>query len=296
MNNPLVTIITPAYNCEKYILQTIDSVLDNGYENIQYLILDDCSTDGTLDILAGYEYDNFLLTIGRVNVGEQRTVNEALELVSGKYFMIVNADDPLMPGAINVLVAFMECHPDVICAYPDWHSINEDGTLRTEFKSREYDFAYMVKHHTCLPSVGSILRSSILKNPKIRRDESYRWLGDFVLWLNVGLAGPMKRVPMPLAYWRHRDGQASGDKSDARAQEHIGIMREFYSRSDIPPEILKVKREAICWSYIVATAVTDSKLKWLCYVVKGFLSHPLIMFSFEFWDTLVNRAIHILRR
>jgi len=297
MNKPLVTIITPAYNCEKYIAQTIDSVLDNGYENIEYIVIDDGSSDSILDILAGYEYGEPRFTaFAHLNMGEQRTVNKALAMVKGEYFMIVNADDPLMPGAINVLVAFMECHPDVICAYPDWHSINEDGTLRSEFISREYDFAYMVKHHTCLPSVGSILRSSILKNPAIRRDESYRWLGDFSFWLNVGLTGPMKRVPMPLAYWRHRDGQASGDKSDARAQEHIRIMGEFYSRLDIPPEILKVKREAICWSYIVATAVTDSKLKWLCYVVKGFLSHPLIMFSVEFWDTLIKRAIHILRR
>jgi len=295
MNKPLVTIITPAYNCEKYIAQTIDSVLDQDYEEIEYIVLDDGSTDCILDILAGYEFgDTRFKAFWHLNMGEQRTVNKALAMVNGKYFMIVNSDDPLLPGVVSKLVNFMEQNPHIVCAYPDWESINEDSSHRAFIKSRDYDFKYMVKHHTCLPSVGSMIRSSVLKT--VKRDESYRWLGDFVFWFKVGLAGPMAHFPETLASWRHRDGQASGDKSDKRAQEHIRIMREFYSRSDIPPEILKVKREAICWSYIVATAVTDSKFKMLCYIAKGFLSHPLIMFSIEFWDALIRRAYYILRR
>lgn len=293
MKKPLVTIITPTYNCAKFIAETIDSVLGQDYENIEYIVIDDGSTDSTPKIIARYD-GVFIKLLGRINIGEQKVVNEGLSMITGKYFMIVNADDPLLPSAVSKLVEFMEANSHIVCVYPDWESINEDGSHRAYIKSREYDFTYMVRHHTCLPSVGSIIRSSALKT--VKRDESYKWLGDFVFWFKVGLAGPMAHFPETLANWRHRDGQASGDKSDKRAQEHIRIMRDFYSWLDIPTEIMKVKREAICWSYLVAAAVTDSKVKVLFYIAKAFITHPFIIFGIEFWDALIRRAYYILRR
>ena len=296
MTKPLVTIITPAYNCEKYITQTIDSVLDNGYENIEYIVLDDGSSDGILDILAGYEYGEPRFTaFAHLNMGEQRTVNKALAMVKGKYFMIVNADDPLLPGAISKLVEFMETNPDILCAYPDWDCINEDGSLKFHMRRGKYDFAYMVKHHTCLPSVGSMFRSDIIKTVGYR-NTSFHWLGDFDFWLRVGLAGKMAHVPATLATWRYRREQASQDKSDRRAQEHIRIIQKLYSLPDIPSNLLKVKREAICWSYLLATVLTDSKLKTVSYLLKAFLTYPTIAFNIEFWDKVVQRAYYILRR
>lgn len=341
VDRPLVTIITPAYNCARFIAETVESVLGQDYENIEYIVLEDGSTDGTSAILA--EYDNivdmhnakvvskaasdlietfnkpmntekmlmmgigitFLAFSGRdtlcfdvirhANIGEQKTVNEGLSMVKGKYFMIVNADDPLLPGAVGQLLKFMEAHPDVLCAYPDWKSINEDGSFRTHIKSREYDFTYMVRHHTCLPSVGSMFRSSVLEKVP-SRDTSFHWLGDFDFWLRIGLAGVMARVPMELATWRHRDGQASQVKSDWRAREHIKIIKKFYSLPNIPIEILRVKREAICWSYIVAASVAKSKKDIAKYAFKAVSVYPESLLSFEFYDAFVKRATHILRR
>ena len=283
-NKPLVTIITPAYNCEKYIQQTIKSVAGQDYKNIKYIIVDDASDDETYcDVIysKAQEINKAFLIRNIYNRGEQYCVNMALDIVRGKYFMVVNADDPLLPGAISKLVAFMEAHSDILCAYPDWESINEDGSHRAYIKSREYDFKYMVNHHTCLPSAGSMFRSSILRT--IRRDESYHWLGDFDFWLKIGFAGPMAHVPETLATWRYRKGQASGDKSDARAKEHIRIASGFGG-------------EARCWSYLVAAVVTDRLVKTVYYILKAGLSHPLIVFNIEFIQTLIKRAIHILRR
>ena len=292
MNLPLVTIITPTYNCEKYIRQTIESVLDNGYKNIEYILIDDDSTDKTTDIIGRYKLP--MLT-NESNKGEQSTVNKGLKWVSGKYFMIVNADDPLLTGAIAALVHFMEEYSDELCAYPDWQSINEDGSIKRHIKSRDYDFIYMVKHHTCLPSVGCMFRSNIIKDIGYR-DTSFQWLGDFDYWLRIGLVGTMLHVPYPLATWRNRAGQASKDKSDRRAQEHIRVIQKLYNMPIIPRAIVKVKREAICWSYLVAIAVTDSRLKMIYYALKALQSHPAIVFKLEFWDTVRVRAIHILRR
>ena len=296
MNNPLVTIITPAYNCAKFLPETIDSVLDQSYRNIEYRVFDDGSTDNTLDILAGYEYGEPRFTaFAHRNMGEQRTVNKALTMVKGKYFMIVNADDPLLPGAIEHLTNFMETHPDILCAYPDWDCINEDGSLKFQTRRGEYDFRYMVKYHTCLSSPCGMFRSTIIRDVGYR-DISLRWLGDFDFYLRVGLAGKMAHIPETLATWRHREGQASGDKSDARAKEHIRMIQKFYSMPDIPDGILAVRREAICQAYLLATVLTDSKLKMVEYLLKAFLSYPPIAFRSEFRDKVTDRAYYILRR
>ncbi len=280
---PLVTIITPAYNCEKYIEETIKSVLDNGYANIEYIFINDGSKDGTLDIMAGFEYGEPRFTgYSHDNMGEHETINKGLRMVQGKYFMMVNADDSILPGCIEKLVAFMEANPDVLCAYPDWKSIGENGETRRHVKSREYDYNWMVNHHTCIPSVGSIFRSSVLEIG-LKRDTSYRWLGDFKFWLDIGKLGPMARVPEELACWRHRDGQASNDKSDARAREHISIAKDF-------------NNEARCWSYIVAAAVTEYKKNMILFILIAWLHYPQIIFKLHFWDALIKRAIYILRR
>jgi len=241
MNKPLVTIITPVYNCGAFIDETIKSVLSQDYENIEYYVIDDCSTDNPIfrDI-RGLHLINHA-----VNQGEQRTVNEGLKLVKGKYFMIVNADDPLLPGAVSSLVEFMEANPDVLCAYPDYNVIGENGEFRRHVISKEYDFTWMVRHHTWLPSVGSIFRSSLIKDIGYR-DTSFRWLGDADYWLRVGLAGKMAHVPMTLACWRHRDGQASSQKSNERALEHIRVMQKFFAAPDLPQNLLDAKAEATC--------------------------------------------------
>ena len=112
----------------------------------------------------------------------------------------------------------------------------------------------------------------------------------------MGLAGKMARVPATLATWRHRKGQASQDKSGKRAQEHIRIMRKFYSLPSIPDSLLRVRSEAVCWSYLVAAAVSRSKGHVAKCILMGLKHYPQILLDFEFWDALVRRANYILRR
>jgi len=293
MNKPTVLVITPSYNCARFVNETIHSVLSQNYKNIKYMVIDDASTDNP-QYPDTYDNDYTLIRHLR-NKGEQRTVNEGLLLAKGKYFMVVNADDPLLPGAINTLVEFMEANPDVLCGYPDWDSIDESSRFRCHITSREYDFTWMVKHHTWLPSVGSIFHSDVIKLIGLR-DRSFQWLGDADYWLRVGLAGKMARVPYTLACWRHRNGQASLQKSSLRAGEHIRIMRKFYSTPNLPRDIIKVKNEAICWSDLVATAVTDNKLEVVKYLFKAIMTYPRLIVSLEFWDLLIKRAYFILLR
>lgn len=291
MNKPLVTIITPVYNCNPFIDETISSVINQKGGNPEYIIIDDASTDGF-----NLQSDELITVIRHtINQGEQRTVNEGLKRVETKYFMIVNADDPLLPYAVGHLVEYMEDNPDVVCAYPDYNIIGEDSKIRYRTISRDYEFKWMVRHHTWLPSVGSIFRSSLLETIGYR-DTSFTWLGDADFWLRVGLAGRMAHVTETLATWRKHEGQATNIKSRARAREHIRVMEKFYSTPDLPRYLLDVKNEAICWSLLVASVVTDSNWDTVKYGCRAVWSYPGLITDLEFWDTMIKKLWYLLRR
>lgn len=312
---PLVTVITPVYNCKRFIKETLRSVLDNSYPHLEYIVINDASNDGMEPIIDLYDVRvKYIEHSG--NIGEQATVNEGLRMAKGKYFFVVNADDPLLPGCIETMVDFMEAHPDVLCAYPDWRMISEDGSTKMEVKVRDYDFVWMVRHHTWLPSVGSIFREDVIKLVGYR-DESFRWLGDGDYWLRIGLAGPMAHVPLTLACWRYRNGQASGQRSSERAKEHIRVMQKFFDKDNRQKiasifdatrggpdcgeycsveNVSTIESMATCWSYLVASSVTGLKSETIKYLWKAIATYPDILFNLSFWDILRSRAMFYLRR
>jgi len=309
MSIPLVTIITPAYNCGKYLAETMASVLSQSYSRIQYIVIDDGSTDNTNLVLRRFR-DMRLTIIKQDNMGEHHTINKGLRLVRGKYFMYPNADDPLLPGAIEKLVEAMEANPDVLCAYPDWKVIDENSHTLHKVKVRDYDFAWMVSHHTCLPSVGAMFRSSVIHSVGYR-DPQFRWVSDFDYWLRVGLAGPMMRVPHILASWRRREGQGSGMNSNDRSREHVRVIEKLYlyewpneyMRFRDPVRALKNiifdlpnERQAMCWANLVAGSVSGSLWSALRYFVRGILWYPKVLIDLQTYHMVYKRLIHAWRK
>lgn len=295
MNPPMVTVITPTYNCANYLRETINSVIGQSYPNITYMIIDDGSTDETPSVLIDYQMIPRVCIIKQKNAGEQKAVNRGLELAQGAYFMIVNADDPLLPKCVEYLVNFMESKSDILCAYPDWRMIDGQGNILQHMKTPGYDFKFMVRHHWCLPSVGAMYRSKVLDLVGFR-DAAFRWVGDFDYWLRVGLAGPMMRAPAELACWRKNDSQKSGDSNPERAAERILLMDKFYSLPGIPPEILKVKGEAYSWAYMVGATLSAKPIDKAWYLGGALRCHPQHILAIDFWYSLFKYAIYYVKR
>ena len=101
--NPLVSIVTPAYNAARYIEETAASVLAQYYPNLEYIVVDDGSRDDTAQRLR--RLDPRIRVLTQDNAGEQRAVNRGVAEVRGELLAIVNADDPLLPGLVAAAVA-----------------------------------------------------------------------------------------------------------------------------------------------------------------------------------------------
>ena len=121
MDNPLVSVIIPLYNTEKYIEKAIDSVINQTYKNWQLIVIDDCSTDSSLDIALDIRkrnnFSNKKMIIKKMkkNMGTYVALNVGLKLAKGKYFCVLGSDDIYIPEKLQIQIDEFIKNPNYIC-------------------------------------------------------------------------------------------------------------------------------------------------------------------------------------
>jgi glycosyltransferase involved in cell wall biosynthesis len=271
--NPLVTIITPTYNRADYLRGVIESVLAQDYPKIEYIVLDDGSTDDTQTLL--HEYDGRLKWETHANMGEARTVNKGWSMASGDIVAVINSDDPALPGLVSAMVEYMTAHPDVWVVYPDWIMIDAKGDPIQTITTYDYDYLDMLRWHHCKPGPGTFIRRQAFERVGMR-DTDFRYVGDFEFWLRAGIYGTFARLPQVLATFRFHPGSASNAaKGLLMAEEHIRMLDKFYARTDITPAMRRVRREAYsAASYIAAIQCMSDRAAARRYFLRSIFLHP----------------------
>jgi glycosyltransferase involved in cell wall biosynthesis len=245
MSLPVVSIITPVYNAAKYIEETVDSVLAQDYPELDYIVLDDGSTDATSARLRRYTVDSRVRLLAHPNMGEAKTVNRGVREARGEIIAVVNADDPILPGLVLAAVALLQSRPDCAAVYPDWLRIDGSGATIAEMRVHEFDYRVLFEQHLCLPGPGVFIRRSALGSEPLR-DERFRFKGDYYLWLRLGLRFPLTRLPGTYATWReHPEGTSQGNRGRAMAEEDIAVIEALLARPDCPAALRAQHRRAL---------------------------------------------------
>jgi glycosyltransferase involved in cell wall biosynthesis len=224
---PIISIITPVYNGEKYIEETINSVLSaKTIFPLEYIVLDDGSTDSTLSIIK--KFKNKIIVESHQNIGEARTVNRGIELAQGNYILIVNADDPLLTeDLINIGIKEISKDNSVVAVYPDWKIINNLGqTIKINILP-DYTDDIMIGKCRTLPGPGTIFRKDAA-NAIGGRNPKWRYVSDYDFWLRISRKGKILRIPLVLAQWRdHLNSTSISQRNVAMANERITVIEEF---------------------------------------------------------------------
>jgi glycosyltransferase involved in cell wall biosynthesis len=270
---PLVSIITPTYNRADYLEETIQSVLRQDYSNLEYIVIDDGSTDHTADVLK--KYVDRLTAHFQANLGEARTVNRGLAMAKGDFIGVVNSDDPILPGLVKAAVSCLQSDPKLLVAYPDWVMVDAQGRPLQTINVYDFDYLNMLRWHHCVPGPGAIFRREAIELER-GRDEQYRYVGDFDFWLRVGLHGPFARIPQVLATFRHHATSASiSSRGLLMAQEHIRLLDNLYRRQDLPPGARTVRREAYSAAHYIAAiqCLPKQRRHAAMYFMRSYLYH-----------------------
>lgn len=138
-NTPLVSVVVPSYNHEKYVTETIESIINQTYKNIELIVIDDGSKDKSVEVIKNLipacekRFTRFEFRC-RENKGLSATLNEGIKLSKGKYFCACASDDMYMPDKIEKQVEFMEANPEYGMCHSD--VIIKDGIQTIEYKRK----------------------------------------------------------------------------------------------------------------------------------------------------------------
>jgi glycosyltransferase involved in cell wall biosynthesis len=185
MKKPLVSVIISTFNVEKYVVQAVGSILSQSYSNIEIFVIDDCSTDKTLKLLRGFG-NRIKLFVSDSNHGVSINLNKILNVARGEYVVFFDADDIMGKTMISELVGAMEGSVAAF-AYCNLHVFfdGEAELLKFHFEyPEEADFSrFVLGNFLKLSQV--MIRKDILERHKIKFDTSFRYSGDWDLWLQI---------------------------------------------------------------------------------------------------------------
>ena len=211
-NLPLVSVIIPCYNSAAHIAETIESVSAQTMSDFEILVVDDCSTDGSADVIKTVALNESRLRFFQqeINQGVAKARNRALKEAVGRYIAYLDSDDLWAPEKLERQIVYMTEHGAGAC-FTSYETIEEDGTHRNYVHvpdSISYK-QYLKNTVTCSHSLlfdTSIVDKALLIMPDIRRGQ------DFATWCQVMKAGHvLYGLDEPLAKYRKCAGSLSSN-------------------------------------------------------------------------------------
>jgi len=220
---PLVSIITIVYNGEKYLEQAIRSVLDQSYDNLEYIIIDGKSTDGSIDIIQKFE--DRIGWISEPDQGIADAMNKGVTRARGEIVAHLHSDD-FYPddSVISTVVHEFASQHNANWLTGGMYMVNTEGEKTAEIRVRKYSYGRLKKANIILHPATFVKRQAFEKAGAF--DLSYHYAMDYDLWLRLGSIGDPTILDMPLACFRAHANSLSMKNIGAAIDEEWTIRNK----------------------------------------------------------------------
>ncbi len=201
-----VTIVTPSYNQAPYLEATIQSVLNQEYAPIEYIIMDGGSTDGSVDLIRKYE-KRISAWISEPDRGQTDAINKGFARANGEILAWINSDDILLPNAVAEAVDYLRSNPGVGMVYGDAHYIDAEGRVIGRFPAAQTDLLRLRRGYVHIPQQASFFRKAIWEEVG-PLDPDFYFAMDYDLWVRIAGKAPIQYLPRVWANFRlHEDAK-----------------------------------------------------------------------------------------
>lgn len=236
---PLVSIITPVYNAERFLADTISSVQAQTYTNWELLLVNDCSADGSVALIKKYQKDDERIKLIHMkqNSGAALSRNAGTDRARGRYLAFLDADDLWQKNKLKKQIAFMQRY-DHIFTYTDYEFADERGISTGKRVSVPASITYKqaLKNHIIWTSTVMLdlakIDKEVVSMPNVRRgQDAATW------WKILRSIGAAYGVNDPLSFYRRTDGSLSANKLKAVKRtwylftkvERLSLLRSAYN-------------------------------------------------------------------
>jgi glycosyltransferase involved in cell wall biosynthesis len=251
VNRPKLSVIIPVYNVEEFLKETIDSFLDDDFEDFEIVAIDDCSTDGSLKILEDYAKKDERVKVhkNKENLGKKTTVNNAFDSAIGENIALFDSDDINIPGRLSEQIKFLEENKDIDMVYGDilvyymkdsskipqdaieFENVNQPlERLKLLSSDKEtpskIEKASQILHpKKYIPASSAIFRRKIIDDG-IHMDENLRNIEDLDFWLQIIGAGyKIRHISIETYVYRIHPGQKSRDSTKKNIARDVIVKK-----------------------------------------------------------------------
>lgn len=230
----LVSIIMPAYNCEKYVGKAIESILNQTYTNFELLIADDCSRDGTKRTIEKFLDPRIKTFHNEVNLGYLQASNKLFKLCKGEYITFQDADDYSDSERIMKLIEFLELNPKIDCVGSNVVKISAEGKefARSNFPLADADIRKaFLNYRIVVTGSALMLKKDIIEEIGIY-NEFFDRIGSEDIYMFSHILGQFNVANLsdPLYYYRANPTSVSSSHENPKALVGHNIVIFFYKR------------------------------------------------------------------
>ena len=245
---PKISIVTPVYNQVQYLEYTILSIINQGYPNLEYIVIDGGSTDGTIDVIKKYE-SHLVYWVSEPDKGMYHAIQKGFEHSTGEIMCWLNSDDVFFDKCLFAIADIFMHHPEIEWFSGKSASIDANGMIigvddLDSIWFCKYDF--YLNRGFWVPQSSTIWRRSIWNKIGASLDTNLRLAGDFDLWLRFINIAPQYVANTLIGTYRLREGQLSQmmDKYMLEVQQSI-------ANNPLPTDeqyLLKIYKRKLYWA------------------------------------------------
>lgn len=235
-NQPLVSVVIPCYNHERFVQDCIQSVIDQTYENIELIIIDDGSKDHSVEKIqtmiskcekrfARFEFR------GRPNKGLSSTLNEALDWCNGEYYSAIASDDMYVKTKIEKQIKFLVENLNILAVSGNIKEIDEFGNIgkSSRKKEKKYTFEDIFLGNYFLPAPSALISMSVIREVGGYNEKTL--LEDLYMWLKIAKYGDVYLMGESFSFYRRHGSNISGN-IDLMNSERMKLV-EFFSDNEL---------------------------------------------------------------
>jgi glycosyltransferase involved in cell wall biosynthesis len=238
---PLVSIITPSFNQAAYLEQTMLSVLNQDYPQIEYIVIDGASTDGCVEIIKKHE-NKLAYWVSEKDAGQADAINKGFAKATGEIIAWLNSDDYYLSGAVSAAVKAFEENSDVVLVYGNMLSVDENGNT---FNALNYS-QLTLEDLLCFQIIGQpavfMRRAALEKAGGLNL--AFHFMLDHHLWIRVAQQGKILRVNQTWAAARHHAEAKNRAKAAEFGREAFRILDWAKTEPSLASALSRVSNRA----------------------------------------------------
>jgi len=239
MREPLVSVIIPAYNSEKYVLEAIESVLFQTYRNLEVIVVDDKSTDNTLSIISSIKDERLHLYRNECNRGIAYTTNRAVSLSRGEYIALMDDDDISMPDRLKIQVDFLEKNREIDIIGGMAEIIDQEGLHisygNTPKRNPKYIKAMLLFRCLDFCNSSTMIRKAFIEKYDLRYKDDYYGMQDYQFFIEASKIGKISSIDDFLIKKRLHDKNETylqmNNNAVQRAEKYSSMRRNSFEIS-----------------------------------------------------------------